>query len=259
VRTSQYLAGALKMTFMRNCLTPLCRISTISPVYYDVERYWDEGLDLDYPVVKSERRPRQIMIGPDPIHGWGMSPDEMERTFVVITGTDLWVPRREAYIAFGGELPYDVVFEVGFDGVQSPLREVRLRQRPDRPQPVTSALIRTVKVDSLVRKAISENRTAYRQRPDGMLVSVSPEERLTINVGIVKNKVGEARRRVPVGELRRAADIYLRAIAERRSPTKAVEDELRLPNRNTAKKRVERARAEGFLPPAPGPRRGGVG
>ena len=220
---------------------------------------WDESVDLDHPAVRSALRPRQVMIGPDPAHGWGMSSELMNEQFVLIRGTDLWVPRREAYIAFGGELPYDVVFEVGFDGVHSPVREVRFRQRPDRPLPVTSALIRTVRLDSLVRRAISENRRAYRLNSEEMLVSVSPEERLTVNLAVAKNRVGEARRRIPDSDLQRVADIYLRAIAERRHPTKAVQDELRLRNRNTAKKWVQRARAEGLLPPAPGPRRGGVG
>ena len=230
----------------------------MDPMDYDVVMSTDEEMDLDYPVVRSERRPRQVLIEPDPPIGMEMRSKDLEEKFVLITGTDLWVPRREAYVAFGGDLVFDVVFEVGFDGVQSPVNEVRYRIRPDRRQPVTPALIRTVRLDSLVRRAISENRTAYRRVSEQKLVSVSPDVRLAVYMKAVKRAAGESRRRTPDGELPRAADAYLRAIAERRHPTKAVQEELGLPNRNTAKKRVQSARAEGLLPPAPGPRRGGV-
>ena len=226
---------------------------------YAVESVFDEGLNLHYPVVRSLQRPRHVLIEPDPAVGMEMGFDELERTCVLIRGTDLWVPAREAYIAFGGDLIYDVVFEVGFDGVQSPVTEVRYRQRPDRPKPVTQALIRTIRLDALVRRAISENRTAYRRSAPHRLVSVSPEERQAVYLPVIGMAVGEARRRIPDSELQRVAEIYIRAMSELRKPTKAVQEELRLPSRDAAKKRVMKARARGFLPPAPGPRRGGVG
>ena len=218
----------------------------------------DEAMDLDYPVVRSNQRPRHVMIEPDPAVGMEMMSEELEKAFVQIKGTALWVPAREAYIAFGGDLVYDVVFEVAFDGVQSPVREVRYRQRPDRPKPVTSALIRTVRLDALVKRAISENRTAYRRMSPQLMVSVSPEERQAAYMPTIGKALGEARRRIPDSEYERAAEIYLRALSERRDPTKAVQAELRLSSRDAAKKRVQKARALGHLSPAPGERRGGV-
>jgi|SRR5665213_2776130 len=225
---------------------------------YDVRSNWDEELQMSYPAVMSSRRPRQVLIEPDPAVGVVMSAADLERTFVPMSGTELWVPAREAYVAFGGDLAFDVVMEIGFDGVRSPLREVRYRQRPDKPQSVTSVLIRTIRLDALVRRAISENRTAYRRISDQEMVSVSPEERIAI-FGFASRELERTSPRRPSDkQLQRVVEVYLRAISERRSPTKAVEDELRLPSRDAAKKLVQKARAEGLLPPAPGPRRGGV-
>ncbi len=187
-----------------------------------------------------------------------MLSEQIKEPSTPIKGTDLWVPAREAYVAFGGDLDYDVVLVIGFDGINSPLLDARFTCRPDRGVPATSTQIRTILLDHLVRKAISENRTAYRHVSPTRLVRVSPEERQASSLHSVTKATGESRRRITDDQLRRVADVYLTTVGERRNPTRAVEEQLRLQNRNVAKKWVQKARAAGFLAPSLGERRWGV-
>jgi hypothetical protein len=224
---------------------------------FEIEFHLDEHFNLNYPYFKGRQRPRHVVIGSDPIAGIESSPENLESDYVRIRESSLMVPRREAFAAAGGDLPYDVIFIVGFDGIESPVEDVRYLRRPNGP-PVTSTLIRTVRIDPLVKQAISEYRTAYRRKSDTLLVWVGPDERQSVYLTAMDRSVGESRRRITDSDLRRVAKVYLHALADRVNPTEAVEKELRLPNRNTAKKWVQASRRAAFLPPALGERRGGA-
>ena len=225
----------------------------------EVEWGYDEHGDLNYPRIQGDQRPAHVLVENDALVGqhFGRAED-FHRHYVQMADNDLWVPAREAFLAYGGDLIYDVIMVVGFDGVHSPLLEVRYLVRPDIQKPISTTLTRSIRLDPLLRRAISECRSAYRLVEDNHVTWVSPQERQAVYLPAIKRGRGESRRYVKDRELERVAEIYRRAIGDRRSPTKAVEDELRLPNRNVAKKRVHMARARGFLPPSPGERRGGI-
>ena len=223
-----------------------------------MEWVFDEAQDLSYPYFRGKERPRSLVVGSDPVVVVGMLPDALEKAFIPIRGTDVHVPSRESFFAAGGELPYDIAFVVGFDGVESPLVEVRFTRRPDDGPPLSATMMRTVRLEPLVNQAISEYRTAFRRVSETRVERVSPVERQTVYVTAMERSRGESRRRIGEDSLKRTADIYMRALAERSSPTKAVQEQLRLPNRNVAKKWVKSARKAGYLPPAPGERRAGT-
>ncbi len=63
--------------------------------------------------------------------GHKMSPEGVKHELTPVLGSDLLVPTRETFVAYGGDLPFDVVFVVGFDGVQSRVLSVRYLVRPD--------------------------------------------------------------------------------------------------------------------------------
>ena len=227
----------------------------------DYEVLWDtdENAELEYPLVVGNRRPSHVLVENMGIVGMGLgSSDELRNLYVLMNNTDLWVPKREAFIAYGGDLIYDVVLEVGFDGIESPLLEVRYRRRPDLNKAITSTSIRSIHLEPLIRRAISECRTAYRIVEEGRLWRVSPQDRRAIYLPAITNAKRHSRRYVTDTDLERVAQIYVRAVGDRRNPTKAVEEELGLSNRNVAKKRVQMAREGGFLPPSLGERRGGI-
>jgi hypothetical protein len=187
-----------------------------------------------------------------------MLPEVLKRRYVAIPGTSVYVPALEPFIAIGGYLPYDVVFVVGFNGVESPVEEVKYSRRPDGGAPVTATVIRSLRLEPLVKQAISENRTAFRRVSDTQVERVTPDERQRIYVPAMERSRGESRRRITDEDLKGVANVYLRALAELKNPTKAVQEEMKLPNRNTAKKWVQASRRAGFLSPALGERRGGA-
>jgi len=217
-----------------------------------------EAWDVAYPYFLGQERPRSVVMGSQSFVGMEMAAEDLEKRFIPIKGTDVYVPARESFYAAGGELPYDIAFVVGFDGIESPLEEVRYSRRPDGGEPVTATKIRTVRLDPLVNQAIGEHRTAYRRQSETLIVRVSPAERQTVYLAAMERSRGESRRRIGDEDLKRTADVYMRALAERSNPTKAVQDQLRLPNRNVAKKWVQRARKAGYLSPAPTERRAGA-
>lgn len=72
-----------------------------------------------------------------------------------------------------------------------------------------------------------------------------------------RNAERQGRRRITDEDLRRVAEVYRSAGSTGRPPTAAVEHELHLRTRAQAARWVRRAREEGFLNPAPGPRQQG--
>jgi len=239
-------------------LTYRCHKPTVRSVDYEIETFLDEGLNLFVPVVRGEGRPQKVMIAPEPDVGVGATAEALESEFKAIKGTDLLVPAREVFLAFGGDLTFDVTMIIGFDGTSSPLLEVRHALRPDVGRPVTATSIRATRIDELVKKAISENRTAYRKTSATTMMMVSSEERESIYLAAMRGALGETRRRISNDQLQTVANVYRMAINDRKNPTEAVEKAMGLPNRNMAKKWVQKSRAAGFLPPALGERRGGA-
>jgi hypothetical protein len=178
-----------------------------------------------------------------------------ESSMIPVEGTDLWVRARQQFVIAGGDLPYLVTIEVGFDGTTARCVSARFTER-DGGEAVSSTRIRDVPLQRLARAAAASHARTFRRMDDGRFVR-------TLALGRTyerKVRAGEAalRRRTPDSELAEVARIYLQALAAGAHPTAAVEQGMRLANRNTAKKWVRRARASGHLPPAPGPRRAGV-
>ena len=225
---------------------------------YEIEWSFDEGADLFFPRVTSSRRPRHVEIESNQIWGEGLPDDAFWTTYVEVKDTDLVLPRRAAFVAYGGELAYDVVFVVLFDGVASTLGEVRYSVRPDRGTPVSTTNLRTIPLERLMRRAVDENRIAYRRDGPGAVWRVDNDERETHFAPTMKRSANQSRRRISDDQLKTVAEVYRRAYADGSSPTKAVQEQLRLPNRNVAKKWVQRARDVGYLSPALGERRGGA-
>jgi hypothetical protein len=225
---------------------------------YEVEWEGDEYSGLSFPYIRSNRRPRHIEIESEQTYGIKVLPEAFDRDYVAVGGTDLWLPRRGAFLAFGGDLHYDIVFVVHFDGVASTLGEVRYSVRPDKKIPVSTTRIRTIPLEPLLRRAVDECRIAYRKVGPAEIWRVSPEDRQTQFVPVMKRAASETRRRITDEQLQQVADIYQLALSEGIHPTKAVHEQLGLPSGNTAKKWVAKARAKGFLAPAPGQRRAGI-
>jgi hypothetical protein len=189
-------------------------------------------------------------------------PERAAAAFTLIRRTDLYLESRSAFLAVGGDLPCDVVLIFGFDGTRSPLLEVRLLTRPDTSMPINSTRIRTIPLDLLAKKAIIERRVIYRKTaPDTFEAADLPgfeEDRDARSRYVAKMKAASLRSRISDEQLAKAADSYRLAVMAGRNPTAAVESAMGLPNRNTAKKWVQKARRTGFLEPAPGERVGGL-
>ncbi len=199
-----------------------------------------------------------LTVEGDSTYGLQDRPEEIEANFVRLRGSQYLVARRYGFVAFGGELPYDMLGVLGFDGVESPLVEVRFLCRPDRSVPITASRIRAVPIDRIVQIVIESKRTVFREKEPGFLVKVSDEDRSAVYGGTAAGSRFASRRRISDEELQQTADAYRFAVAQRQPPTAAVQRELRLPNRNVAQKWVQRARRMGYLEPAPGERQGGI-
>jgi hypothetical protein len=187
-----------------------------------------------------------------------MVPEEVIDEYEHVRGSDFLVARRSPVIAFGGELPFDVLLIIGFDGITSPLLDVRFMARWDTEEPVTSTRIRQVPIDQLAQEAIRNHRLVFREVQPGHLQVVLEQDRRVAYLAAMDSDRYASRRRILDADLLSVAEAYRVAVAESKPPTAAVEQQLGLPNRNVAKKWVQRARSAGFLEPAPGPRRGGV-
>lgn len=205
-----------------------------------------------------ESRPRTRKFLGGHTTGVETSPDSVPADYEVVRGTDFLVPRREVFAAYGADLPYDVIFAVGFDGVTSPVIDVRYRMRPDTREPVTATRVREVPLDQLVREAILRHRSVFRRVAPDQLRAVPDAERVAAYEPEMVRGRYSGRRRIADEDLVRVAEVYRLAVARGAAPTAAVQRELQLPTRNTAKKWVKRARELRFLQPAPGERRGGL-
>lgn len=215
-----------------------------------------DALSADY--LGTNVRPRERRVVGRGTLGVQVRPTEVAEGYERVRGSDFLVARIEPFVAFGGDLPFDVVFVVGFDGVQSPLLDVRFSVRPDRMEAVTATRIRVIPLDALVQEAVMEHRAVFREVSPGELHAVSDSARHNVYVEAMAASRFASRRRISDDDLRRVAEVYRLAVARRQPPTSAVREELRLSNRNVARKWVQRARQEGFLEPAPGERRGGL-
>ncbi len=223
---------------------------------WNIEVEFDDHLGLDLPRVIGTGRPDLVVVESDRTVGYDMSAGDLAASFVRMEGTDLELPRRQAFVAFGGDLPFDVLFIIDFDGRVSTLSEVRFRQRPDRPLSVSTTTMRGIQLQSLVDRAL-KIRTAFRRVSDNEVRRATTDEERRAYLRATQNGRGESRRRVPDDELRQVAAHY-RVASMGRDPTRAVQEALGYPTRDIAKKRVRSARKLGFLEPAPGERRGGI-
>lgn len=199
-----------------------------------------------HPLLSGETRPDVVAVigvGTD-----GLRPSGSE---------GLWVDSERWVAALGGDLPYDVLLRLTFDGMSTRCAEVRFVERPDRQQVISVSGIRGVPLGSLIARALHSNPVVYREREGEQVasfVTTESQERRR-----VRDRVqNAAHRRTPDEDLEKVAEVYEQAVLDGRPPTAAVERALRLTNRNQAKKWVSRARRAGFLPPAPGERRGGI-
>jgi len=175
---------------------------------------------------------------------------------VEVDGTGLWVYEAQWVAAIGGDLPADVLMRLVFDGANTRCDELRLWERPDGGR-ITATTFRQVPLDTLMRAAI-DRRVVYTVGDDGRPIATYGESvKARYRKGLA-SLAARGRRRTGDDELERVAATYRAAVADGGNPTAAVERELRLPNRNTAKKWVQRARAAGKLPAALGERRGGI-
>jgi hypothetical protein len=171
---------------------------------------------------------------------------------------DLYIGDTQWFAGVGGDLPYDVLFEVVHSVEESRCDAVVFLRRPDRPEQVTAAGVRRVPIGSLIRQAREEAPVAYGLDPNRGYVPVdfrSPPEAVRESMD---EFVAGRFRRTPSSVLRHVAEVYRDAVRRGVPPTKAVEQQLRLPNRDVAKKWVQRARKAGLLEPAPGERKGGL-
>ncbi|SRR6266567_5516942 len=160
-------------------------------------------------------------------------------------------------------LAHRVVNEAGlqlvlsFAEVDGRVEVVRLEVGPDLarparrdPTPITSALLRRI---DLARIA-SEGRSDYLRgikALDAELRRGPPRRELALRRKAAQTSVrtgGRGRKRLSAEEVEEAAAIYRAAHRERRSPTKAVAEALRI-SYPAAVKRVARAREQGLLPP----------
>ena len=242
-------------------LPVLCRRGTFTPMTIrpqDDQSFVDELVDLIADHLRDDVRPPERRVVTSNFYARQMAPEAVALEFEHVRGSDLLVARIQAFLAFGGDLPFDVVLIVGFDGVQSSLVEARFSVRPDRAAPVTSARTRTVPLHALVQEAIFTSRGVYREIAPGDLRPVSDLERQDVYVKVMAANRFASRRRVSDDELQFVDEVYRLAIARRENPVAAVQRDLRLPNRNVARKWVQSARRRGFLAPAPGERRGGL-
>lgn len=181
-----------------------------------------------------------------------LPPDE---PLVRVSGTDMWVHSRDWIGVTGTDLPYGVVFGLDFDGTERQCAEVRLFQYRGGPT-VTATLLRSMPIDRWKRRALELTPRRFFDADGNRLRDRSGYLEPYRNV--VRREARSNRRRTPDSELERVATVYRQALADGDHPTAAVERALRLPNRNTAKKWVQRAREGGFLEPAPAPRVGGI-
>jgi hypothetical protein len=224
---------------------------------YDAVFGGDAG-DLVSAYLRTPARPSKREIVGGQGRAFDTKPEIVADEYKKVPGTDFLVRKQETFLAYGGELPFDVLMTIGFDGVESPLLDVRFMVRPDRQFPVTATRARLVPLDALVREATLQHRSVYRESKPGHLRAVSTEERQASYALVVESGRFASRRRISDEDLRSVAEVY-RLFGTSGSPTAAVQQELNLPNRNVAKKWVQRARERGFLEPAQGERRGGVG
>lgn len=220
----------------------------------------DQALDelLQEHLGRPERPPQRTVATYRTV-GLRMHPEDIDADFARVGRSEFLVARQTPFVVYGGDLPFDVLLVVGFDGVNSPLLDLRLMSRWDTAEPVTSTRLRKVPVDQLVREAVTNHRPVFRQESPGVLVIVQDEEQRSAYVTAVTDERNSSRRRTNEDELVHVAWVYRLAVLKSMPPTRAVQDALHLPNRNIARKMVERARAKGYLEPAVGPRRGGTG
>jgi|GEM_PF-3001764 hypothetical protein len=203
--------------------------------------------NLDHPALVSLTRPTSTQIWPIANGG----------DLIEVEGTGLWIYEARWYAALGGELPYDVLMRIVFDGVNTRCDELRMLERPDDRRPLRSSDLRAIPMDWLLRTAIDQQ-TVYHLGENDQLVAVyGKTAKQSYRKGLA-TLAARGRRRTTEDQLERVAKVYRAAVASGQPPTAAVERELRLKNRNTAKKWVQRARAAGCLPPALGERRGGM-
>jgi len=224
----------------------------------------EEDLSDEYDLIQehlsSPERPPERVIACRVVLGHEMSPERVKHELTPVLESDLLVPTRERFVAYGGDLPFDVVFVVGFDGVQSRVLSVRYLVRPDREDPIRASRLRQIPLEGLVQAAITERRSVFREVAPGdlRLRAVSDEERRKVYESAVGSGQYAARWRISDEDLKRTAEVYRFAVANGQPPTAAVERELSLRNRNTAKKWVQGARRVGLLPPPPKERQGGI-
>ena len=137
-----------------------------------------------------------------------MAPDRVAEEFVRVRNLDFLVRRVEPFVAYGGDLPFDVLLVIGFDGVLSPLLDLRFMVRWDREEPVTPTRTREVPVDELVREAIVHHRSIFQEREPGQLFVVSDGARRAQYAAAADSGRYEARRRISDTELRHVVQSY---------------------------------------------------
>lgn len=185
------------------------------------------------------------------VHG----PNELRQNDMTqVAGTEMWIQSKQWLTIVGGSLPCIVQLLIEFDGKTSRCLEVRCSTRRSEDR-VTATVFRQIPVDDLQRAATQEITRFYRQDSEGRFFSTP----FTHGTDAETRQHAHARRRrISVDDLEAAAAVYLRAIASGQHPTAAVERELGLANRNTAKKRVQQARTAGLLGPSIGERQAGA-
>lgn len=224
---------------------------------FDHDTYGEAG-ELIRDFLQDNTRPKTRRIETNSTFGLQSTEEDIDARFVRLRGSDLLIPRRAVFVAFGGRLEYDLLFIVGFDGTRSPLHDVRYIQRPERSaKPVASSRIRNVPLDALVREAISSKRVVYRRIAPDAIRWVSDEEKEAVNDVAGRATRYTARSSATGGQLQLVAEEYRMAIARGEYPTKRVQTALNLPSRDVAAKWVQKARAANLLPPAPGERKSG--
>lgn len=232
----------------------------VEQVYFSEENSEDPvfgGLITDYLALPS--RPEELTISGEQLFGEEMFPKAERVKYTQVERSECFIRSKEPFVAYGGELPFDVLFLLGFDGVESPVLDVRFTVRPDRPLPVTAARLREIPLQKLVSMAIADHRAIFRRIGPGKFVRASGEEHRRLYTADLEQPMPyTTRRRISDEDMQRVTEVYRLAVANRERPTEAVERDLGLLNRNMAKKWVERARRLGYLEPAPGERKAGL-
>jgi hypothetical protein len=197
-------------------------------------RYCREIMTLEIAVFPLQIAPDGRLLGGGP----------MDYRVFGIAGRRFAVLNRFHVTATGERgVPFDAELTIALQGGRFVCTDLAVRQSADG-EPITLVRLRTIPVESIVRRSVRKGRVIELNPPDGV-----PKLRLGGPLGLpVAPRRPRGKRRGPDDDVDLAAIVHVLAQVLGAPPTKAVADQLRIPL-GTARDLVARARERLYLKP----------